>query len=469
MPDILVVEDESVIRSALRRFLERNRYRVSEAGSVVEARDSYALERFDLIISDLRLPGQPGTDLIGLCGRAPVLIMTSYASLRSAVDAMRLGAVDYIAKPFDYEDLLATIKRILRESNGAAAIAGQPPGTAPVPGMVGECRAIREVQQRILKVAPTQATVLICGETGTGKELVARAIHKASPRAEKPLVSVNCAAIPETLIESELFGYEKGAFTGATGNRMGLIEAADGGTLFLDEIGELPVEAQARLLRFIQEGEIRAIGSVQPRRVDVRLIAATHRNLKALSEEGRFRPDLFYRINVVQLGLPPLRERGDDVGRIAEALLRDACRRHECPSRRLSPDALRAIACYHWPGNIRELENAIERAVILCDDEEISHEALGLDLDLGPEMEPGSPEPALSSHPAAGGEDPAEDLSLEEYFQRFVLQNQDHMSETELARKLGVSRKCLWERRQRFGIPRKKGAGEDPPASRRPG
>jgi DNA-binding NtrC family response regulator len=468
VPEILVVEDESVIRSALRRFLERNKYRVSEAASVGEARETFSLDRFDLIISDLRLPGQPGTDLIGLCGRVPVLIMTSYASLRSAVDAMRLGAVDYIAKPFDYDDLLSTIKRILRERNTVTPTQAASQDAPPLPGMVGECKAIRDVQERILKVAPTQATVLISGETGTGKELVARAIHKASPRAEKPLVSVNCAAIPETLIESELFGYEKGAFTGATGSRIGLIEAADGGTLFLDEIGELPVEAQARLLRFIQEGEIRAIGSVHSRRVDVRLIAATHRNLKALCEEGRFRPDLFYRINVVQLGLPPLRERGEDVARIAEALLRDACRRHECAPRCLSPDALRAIGAYHWPGNIRELENAIERAVILSEGEEISHEALGLDLDLPSEAELSSQESLKPPHTPPGTEDPAEDLSLEEYFQRFVLQNQDHMSETELARKLGVSRKCLWERRQRFGIPRKKGAGEDPPGIRRP-
>ena len=202
--------------------------------------------------------------------------------------------------------------------------------------------------------------------------------------------------------------------------------------------------------------------------MDVRLIAATHRNLKALCEEGRFRPDLFYRINVVQLSLPPLRERGEDVGRIAEALLSDACRRLDCVARHLSSEALRAIGCYHWPGNIRELENAIERAVILSEGEEISHEALGLDLDLPSESDLGAQEAMAQPHAPPGAEDPTEDLSLEEYFQRFVLQNQDHMSETELARKLGVSRKCLWERRQRFGIPRKKGAGEESPGLRRP-
>jgi len=311
--DILVVEDESVIRSALKRFLERHKYRVFEAASVAEAETSFKLERFSLIISDLRLPGAPGTDLIPRAGEVPVLIMTSFASLRSAVDAMRMGAVDYIAKPFDYADLLVAIKRIVREHSTARLNRGRDPERQladSVEGMIGDCQLMQGIYERIRKVAPTPATVLIRGETGTGKELVARALHRASQRAQQPLVCVNCAAIPETLIESELFGYEKGAFTGAASNRVGLIEAADGGTLFLDEIGELPCEAQARLLRFIQEGEIRAIGAVQSRRVDVRLITATHRDLKALCDERKFRQDLYYRINVVELFLPPLRERG---------------------------------------------------------------------------------------------------------------------------------------------------------------
>ena len=467
MPEILVIEDESVIRAALRRFLERNKFRVAEAASVSEAKSNHRLERFDLIITDLRLPGAPGTDIIQSCGDVPVLIMTSYASLRSAVDAMRLGAVDYIAKPFDYDDLLAAIKRIMRERSAPAPDSGASPATDPgVPGMIGSCAPMQVVQERIRRVAPTSATVLITGETGTGKELVARAIHSASQRADKPLVCVNCAAIPETLIESELFGYEKGAFTGAASNRIGLIEAADGGTLFLDEIGELPVEAQARLLRFIQEGEIRAIGAVQSRKVDVRLIAATHRNLKALSEEGRFRPDLYYRINVLQISLPPLRERGRDVLRIAEELLRDAARRHERQALHLSGEAVQAITSYHWPGNVRELENAIERAVILCEGTEIPNQALGIDLDLVDVGELSGPEHTLPPD-TRNTEDPSEDLSLEEYFQRFVLQNQDHMSETELARKLGVSRKCLWERRQRFGMPRRKGSSEESGPGRR--
>jgi DNA-binding NtrC family response regulator len=270
---------------------------------------------------------------------------------------------------------------------------------------------------------------------------------------------VNCAAIPDTLIESELFGYEKGAFTGANASRMGLIEAADGGTLFLDEIGELPMEAQARLLRFIQEGEIRRIGSVQSRKVDVRLICATHRDLQTLAAEGEFRQDLFYRINVLRLSLPPLRERGKDILHLAERMVQEQTQRLGKTMMRLSPRAIQAITTYQWPGNVRELEHAIERAVILATGDEIDNDALGIDLELvninrirGDQGFAGR-QPAT---PAPAPKEPQEDLSLEDYFQRFVLEHQDSMSETELAQKLGVSRKCLWERRQRFGIPRKK-------------
>ena len=469
MADILVVEDEAVIRSALKRLLERNKFRVFEAGSVREAEENFRLDRFSLIISDLRLPGAPGTELIRRAGEVPVLIMTSYASLRSAVDAMRLGAVDYIAKPFDHDDLLAAIKRILRERSAQRLARGRdtarPPGDG-ISGMIGCCPEILAVYERIRRVAPTSTSVLIHGETGTGKELVARAIHRASKRAAQPLISVNCAAIPGALIESELFGFDKG---GAAGSRGGIIEAANGGTLFLDEIGELPLEVQARLLRFIQSGELHGGGEAGPRTVDVRLISATQRNLKALCEEGKFRQDLYYRINVVELTLPPLRARGNDVLKIAEFLLDDACRRHDKAPKRFSPEAIEVITAYRWPGNVRELENAVERAVILSDEQEIPGEALAIDLGLPglAELDTGDAPREQGRETASSAEDPAEDLSLEEYFQRFVLQNQDHMSETELARKLGVSRKCLWERRQRFGIPRKKSTSEEDDESRR--
>ena len=464
MHKILIVEDETVIRTALRRLLERNEYQVTESGSVQEAISANELDDFDLIISDLRLPGAPGTDLISKAGDVPVLIMTSYASLRSAVDSMRMGAVDYIAKPFDHGDMIAAVQRIIADHPAPRRApqpesAGEAGGHDNLSGILGNCPAMQTLFEHIRKVAPTDSTVLVLGETGTGKEIVARSVHRHSVRADKTLISVNCAAIPDTLIESELFGYEKGAFTGANASRMGLIEAADGGTLFLDEIGELPMEAQARLLRFIQEGEIRRIGSVHSRKVNVRLICATHRNLHSLAAEGGFRQDLFYRINVLQLALPPLRERGKDILHLAEHLLNTQVERLGKTPMRLSPRAIQAITTYQWPGNVRELEHAIERAVILTDCDEIDNEALGIDLELvNINRLRGQPRIGHQQQPrkSSSSNDPMEDLSLEDYFQRFVMEHQDSMSETELAQKLGVSRKCLWERRQRLGIPRSK-------------
>lgn len=463
MHHILVVEDESVIRTALRRLLERNGYEVSEAGSVQQAEAEFSFDDYDLIISDLRLPGAPGTDLIKKAGDVPVLIMTSYASLRSAVDSMRMGAVDYIAKPFDHGDMITAVERIIADHPTAKAqqlkpLAGGDKTAAGRAGIIGDCPAMKTLFGHIERMAPTESTVLVLGETGTGKELVARSIHQLSRRADKTLISVNCAAIPDTLIESELFGYEKGAFTGANASRMGLIEAADGGTLFLDEIGELPMEAQARLLRFIQEGEIRRIGSVHSRKVNVRLICATHRNLQQLSSEGLFRQDLYYRINVLCLSLPALRERGKDILHLAESMLARQVEKLGKPSSmHLSPRAIQAITTYQWPGNVRELEHAIERAVILSPTDEIDNECLGIDLELVNVNRIRGQDGMITAAVATPrNSDPQEDLSLEDYFQRFVLEHQDSMSETELAQKLGVSRKCLWERRQRFGIPRSK-------------
>ncbi len=470
MPRILIVEDEDVIRLALRRLLERNDYQVDEAASVQEAVGNFDLDSYQLLISDLRLPGAPGTELIGKTER-PVLIMTSYASLKSAVDSMKKGAIDYIAKPFDHDEMLDTVARIISDNDNGSSTssARQRRQQATANGMIGSCKPMQQLYDHIRRVAPTDTTVLVHGETGTGKELVARAIHSQSKRANKAIICVNCAAIPETLIESELFGYEKGAFTGANTNRIGLIEAADGGTLFLDEIGELPLEAQARLLRFIQEDEIRRIGAVESSKVDVRLICATHRDLKDMAHNGRFREDLYYRINVMKLELPPLRERGKDILEIAETLLQRRCEALGRELLKLSPKAIQAITTYVWPGNIRELENAIERAVILCEGSEIDNELLDIDLELVDISQIRGRKPERSRNPGLSerkdnrpsrvrSSDPTEDLSLEDYFQRFVLEHQDSMSETELAQKLGVSRKCLWERRQRLGIPRKKSA-----------
>ncbi|HLF24013.1 MAG TPA: sigma-54 dependent transcriptional regulator [Burkholderiales bacterium] len=446
MSRILVVEDETVIRQALQRLLARHGYEVAEAGAVSEALDAHDLASFDLIITDLRLPGAPGTDIIASAAPVPVLIMTSYGSVKSAVEAMKLGAADYITKPFDHDEMLLCVNRILEQRRllrRAQTLQAELDRNYPVGGMIGDCAAMREVFERIRKVAPTDSTVLIRGESGTGKELVARALHEMSPRKDAPVVAVNCAAIPDTLIESELFGHERGAFTGAVAEHRGLIETADGGTLFLDEIGELPAAAQARLLRVLQEGEIRRVGSARARKVNVRLIAATHRDLEGRVAEGSFRSDLYFRLHVFEIQLPPLCDRGDDIATLAEFLLAKICRRLNRPRAWLAPQALSAMQAYRWPGNVRELENAIERAVILCEDGQITADMLALD-----------PTPPAT----IGAADAAGNLSLEDYFRRFVLTHQDRLTETELAKRLGMSRKALWERRQRLNLPRPKSA-----------
>ncbi len=446
MKHILIIEDEAIIRRSLKRLLERSGYGVSEAASIPQAEEENSLENFDLIIADLRLPGPPGTEIIDKAPGVPVLIMTSYASVRSAVDAMKLGAVDYIAKPFDHDELLLTLERVLKQSSlerQNQALKSDLSRRYPVSGMIGASPVMQEVFSRIARVAPTDTTVLILGESGTGKELVARAVHEQSPRSQAPLINVNCAAIPENLIESELFGHEKGAFTGANETHHGLVEAAHGGTLFLDEIGELPQEAQARLLRVLQEGEIRRVGSTRSRHVDVRLLAATNRDLKQLVEQGEFRSDLYFRLHVMEILLPPLRERGDDIHELAEQLLSRACARLNRAAMQLSPEAIEAMYRYHWPGNVREMENVIERAVILSDDPLITPSQLGLSIDIQPTS-------------SAVGDVEHDKLSLDEYFIRFVRENEPQMNETELAKQLGISRKTLWERRNRLDIPRQK-------------
>ena len=442
MNRILIVDDEPVIRHALNRLLEREGYRVTEATSLSEAQELCASQPFELAICDLRLPDGEGIQLAASCTDTPVLIMTSYASVKSAVEAMKAGAVDYIAKPFDHDEMLLIVARLLKQhglERENQHLRRDLARAYPLDGMVGRSPLMAKVCQTVQKVAPTDTTVLIRGESGTGKELVARAIHAKSPRASIPLVAVNCASIPEGLLESELFGHEKGSFTGATASHRGLIEAADGGTLFLDEIGELTAAAQSRLLRVLQDGEIRRVGATASRRVDVRLVAATHRDLEQMVRDGSFREDLYYRLEVMEIRLPPLRDRGEDVPLLAEYLLDEACTRMKRPRLGFTAEAGAALRAHRWPGNVRELKNAIERAVILADDR-ITPELLALH--------------APSDAPA---KDPG--LSLDDYFRSYVIEHQLHLTETELARRLGISRKALWERRSRMGIPRPRSNG----------
>ena len=400
-----------------------------------------------------------GPALLAQRPNVPIIFIGDLVSVRCIVDAIKHGAADFLIRPFDADELLASIERVLGDRRVAPSTSGgsRVSQDSPIPGMIGHCAAMRALYTQIHKVAPVESTVLIQGESGTGKELVARALHAHSSRQNAPIISLNCAAIPETLIESELFGHERGAFTGANQARSGLVEAADGGTLFLDEIGELPLEAQARLLRVLQQGEIRRLGSVHTKRVNVRLIAATHRDLRQLISSGQFREDLYYRLNVVTLTLPPLRDRRSDIPALAQYVLERTALKLNKPVVRLADDTLQAIVDYPWPGNVRELENAIERALILCDGPTIPPELLALERPRAPmlqrTLQAGTSSP-VSGPAAAIGTPTVDATTLDDYFINFVLQNQEQMTETELATRLGISRKSLWERRQRFNVPR---------------
>ena len=345
MSRILIIDDEQVIRDALSRLLAHHEYEVTTAGTIEEA-VALGPELFDFIIADLKLPDVEGIEIVQHAPDVPVLVMTSYASVKSAVESMKRGAVDYIAKPFDHDELLLIVERALRQrrlSRQNAALKQDIQRDYPTTGMVGSGPAMQEVRERIARVAPTDMTVLILGESGTGKELVARAIHDESTRRESPLIAVNCAAIPESLMESELFGHEKGAFTGATSKRIGLVEAANGGTLFLDEIGDLPLPAQAQLLRVLEDSEVRPVGASHSRRIDMRLIAATHCNLDTMCGAGTFRRDLYYRLQKMVLELKPLRERPEDLLDLAHYMLEKAARSTNRQPPALTDDAVAAL------------------------------------------------------------------------------------------------------------------------------
>jgi len=432
---ILLVEDESVIRGEIKRILTRDGHEVVDVASVAEA-ESERPESFELVLTDVRLTGETGDVLIERVGKVPVIVMTAYGSVSAAVDAMKRGAADYLSKPFEPEALSAAVTRVLRHHPTDASDNAHDPYEI----VAAESSPMQEALLFARKAAPTEATVLILGESGTGKELIARAVHKQSGRSGS-FVAVNCASIPETLLESELFGHEKGAFTGALTRREGLVHAANGGTLFLDEIGELRSAAQARLLRMLQQREVRRVGARKAEAVDIRLIAATHRDLPKLVERDEFRTDLYFRLKVVEIALRPLCERPQDLAPLAESFLARATAKLGRPPLELHPSAVEAMKRYRWPGNVRELQHAIERAVILHESGPITAELLGLP----------------TSQPPEGSRSPAhlEDPSLEGYLRRFVLSHQHELSETELAKRLGISRKTLWERRQRMGIPRR--------------
>jgi DNA-binding NtrC family response regulator len=373
---VLVVDDEPTLLRALEALLVRKGHQVVALDSSISATQRLAQEDFDVAILDIKMPELSGLELLSAVKhRRPeveVIMMTGHATVETALQAVKAGAYDYLTKPFEDVELVARavakaaerkmlfdrnrqLETQLREKEG-----GQPDG------LVGNSPAIREVTRMIEAIAYSSTTVLVTGESGTGKELVARALHARSPRRSHPFVALNCGALTETLLESELFGHVKGAFTGAQRDQKGLFDAADGGTIFLDEIGDIPPATQVRLLRVLQEGEIKRVGSADSVKVDVRVIAATHRDLPKLVKAGKFREDLFYRLNVINLGLPALRERADDIPLLAHHFLRRCAERLAKKVKTLAPEAIELLCGYRWPGNVRELENAIERAVVLC-------------------------------------------------------------------------------------------------------
>ncbi len=444
MSSILVVEDEPIIQESLVRLLRRQGHEANGVASVAEAEES-SIDSYDLIISDLRLPGRPGTELIARAAPIPVLIMTSYSTVQSAVEAMKQGAVDYISKPFNHDEMILTVKRILDKRSVEqqnSILRKEVARNYPIDGMIASCQPMLDVLDRVRRVAPTDTTVLIVGETGTGKELVARAIHSQSDRRKQALVSVNCGAFADNLVESELFGHERGAFSGALETKKGLVETANGSTLFLDEIAELPADAQSRLLGVLQDNRIRRLGADKEIRVNVRVLAATRRNLAQMVAEGKFREDLYYRLNVFEINLPPLRERGEDIRLLADTLLSRLALRTHRENMKLSDEAYRELQSYRWPGNVRELENVIERAVLLQRGDTIEADRLALNT---PATDQQLPLYELENR-----------LSLDEYFVSFVKKYQPQYNETELARMLGISRKNLWEKRQRLEIPSRK-------------
>jgi two-component system response regulator HydG len=461
MASVLLADANSSSRRQTREVLERANFQV------VETDDLNALavlaERHNPQCAIITTRIKADIAQLRHVSHLPVLVLNDYTNLRVVVESMKAGVAEYLVRPVGDEAFLGAVEAML---DVAEAVTHSAPRDSGRPTssrndfFQGGCHQIKSLVNDINKVAATNATVLILGETGTGKELAARRVHELSSRKNRPMVTVNCAAIPDTLIESELFGYEKGAFTGATADRIGLIEAAQGGTLFLDEIGELPLAAQARLLRFIQEGEVRRIGSVTSKQVDVRLLCATHRELSELASRDEFRQDLYFRINVLRLEIPPLRTRGEDIDAMAYWFIDRICHQLGCAPRSLSDDAMSLIHQYSWPGNVRELQHALERAVVMGDGPKISAGDLGIappvETSTRPRVVAMQNTPRAPQAIAPESTDDSEELSLEDYFQRFVLEHQDNMNETELAQKLGISRKCLWERRQRFDIPRKR-------------
>ena len=447
---ILVVDDDDSLRRVMQMQLEEAGYGVIAASSAEEAITLADEQSPALVITDLKMPGSSGMDVLsGIRSEHPettVVMVTAFGTVQTAVEAMRLGAYDYITKPIDFQQLVLTVNRALEHQQLVEQVRILRTALDDKYGfesIIGHSQALVRVLEVASRVAQRDSTVLIRGETGTGKELLARAIHQNSRRKNQPFVTINSGAIPKELLESELFGYTRGSFTGAVSPKRGKAEMADGGTLFLDEIGEMPLELQVKLLRLIQNGEIEKVGATGTTRVDVRIIAATHRNLQALIEDGTFREDLYYRLAVVPLELPPLRERVEDIPELVQHLFQKARQKNDLPNLRLPAALIPYFSGYRWPGNVRELENAVERLVVLSVGEEIGFNDL----------------PDVLRHQRSGldaiqFELPEHGISLEGVEKELILRALEKFewNQTQAAEYLDISRRTLIYRMEKFGL-----------------
>ena len=451
-PAILVADDEPNIRRVLAAVLEREGYRVITARDGGEALGLLVAQKVQVVITDLKMPGVDGLEVLKFVQQnqpgTPVIIITAHGTIDNAVQALKAGALDYITKPFEKDQLLAVIAKAVRTESLAREDFHPPDGFWNV-NIIGQTPQMKEIYQIVERVADTPSTVMITGESGTGKELIAAALHRLSSRRDQPFIKINCAAIPRELMESELFGHERGAFTGAVATKPGRFELADGGTLFLDEIAEIPVDMQVKLLRAIQDAEFERVGGLQTVKVNVRLVVATNRELQKEVEAGRFREDLFYRLNVVPIHLPPLRERRQDIPLLVRHFIEKFRQKLSRPVNEISPEALELLVGYRWPGNIRELENVIERCVLFTNGSVIQAE------DLPPEVR--GRQPAGPPVVVKGGDVSMKDIVKQATveLERDLIQQalkQTGWNVTQAARQLKISRKSLQLKMKELGL-----------------
>ena len=443
---ILVVDDEDKLRRVIELHLISAGFDVDKARSAEEALK--LVDRADMVITDLRLPSMDGLQLLSLIRRqnaqAPVVVMTAFGTVENAVEAMKSGATDFLLKPFSLDHLTAVVNkalevRALRDEN--RQLKEELGRRYEFENIQGRSAAMQEIFSTLTRVAPTRSTVLLAGESGVGKDLIARAIHFHSPRRDRPFVKINCTAIPENLMESELFGYEKGAFTGAAQSKPGKFELADTGTVLLDEIGDVPPSIQVKLLRVLQEREIERLGSNKTLHIDVRVIAATNQDLRAALEQGTFREDLYYRLNVVPISIPPLRARREDIPFLAEHFVKTLSKENGCPAQSITEAAIKKLVEYHWPGNVRELQNVIERSLVLCSGTTL--DAADIKLETAPRARPQSGDHLLP-----------DGMTLDEYEQSIIREalQRAEGNKSHAARLLGLTRNALRYRLAQMGL-----------------